>query len=288
MRISIGVVFALAAAVVTACGSEDRDYGVLAEQVAKVGGGDSTQDAFVWAPDADGDGAADVGGSYPLVYMIPGSGGSAERDLDVVAHELARRGVVVFGADWRTLSGSVSDLEMDAECGYRLSRRIAADYGGDLSAPVTVAGFSMGATAALYVGINEEEWGPEGAYGECSPGEPRPDLVVALSGCHQNMQFPSGATSWGNREARWLLVAGSDDDVCPMSESEFAASLMSEQGYDVEVVEIEGAAHGGVVFHDIVDEPNVVDNWVTLPTDDPPGVETVDLILDAIESVRDS
>jgi dienelactone hydrolase len=269
---------AVLAIVLAACGSsvEDPKYEVMKKQVAAIGDGD-TQDVFVWAPDAEG--------SFPFVYAIPGSGGYAERDMDVLASELAGQGVVVFGADWRTAQPGVANMEKDVECGYRLTRELAEQYGADLSQPVTWAGFSLGADAALYLGLNESEFGTDGWYQECSPGVPRPDVIVGIEGCHIENEFPSGVRSWGNSDVDILLIAAGGDSPCGPANSAHAEGILEAKGYTVRVAEISGASHGEVVFHDDTGEEG--DDWTTLERDNPAGQETVRLILEAIETARE-
>jgi acetyl esterase/lipase len=80
---------------------------------------ETTQDISVWAPEADG--------SWPVVYALHGIGGSRQ-DLAETAMALARQGVVVFAADYR--SATPEHWEQDAECGYRYALSIAEEYGG--------------------------------------------------------------------------------------------------------------------------------------------------------------
>jgi acetyl esterase/lipase len=240
---------------------------------------DTTQDIWVYAPDADG--------SWPVVYALPGADGEAQRDLDVMATELARRGFVVFATDWRTTS-SVAALEYDVECGYRYSREIAAEFGGDLDQPVTMVGHSMGATGVLYHALGESQWGPDGQWdlsayvapdGECFAGAPRPDVLVGIAGCHTRNSFPSAVKAWGNTDAHYVFVSGSDDAVCDPAESEAATAHLRQLDYNVTLIEIPDANHGEPVFHDMDND------WETLPTDSPIGQQTVRIIIDAIDAI---
>ena len=165
----------------------------------------TTQDVWVWAPDGDG--------SWPVVFAVHGSESKA-KDLEVLATELASHGVVVFAADTRTVPFNAPNYEQDVECGYRFSRTIADEYGGDLTQPVTFVGFSLGATAVLYHG-HGAQFGPDGWYDECFEVTPRPDVVVAIAGCHKKFDYPVGAREWGNPDADVVLVSGSEDTDCP-------------------------------------------------------------------------
>lgn len=274
MRRLMTIASILVLSVVAGCGSGgygDPEYEVISTQVAEVG--ETTQDVRVWAPDAEG--------SWPVVYAVPGAGGDARRDFEVFATELAGQGVIVFATNWRTISGSTSDLEKDVECGYRASRAIADEYGGDLSQPVTVVGFSMGATSVMNLGINEATMGPGGRFSECFTGEPRPEVIVALNGCHREATFPAGVDTWGNPDAHFILVSSDGDEVCGTEETAHAETWLLNKGYDVGVVEIPDASHGELIFHDDTNR-----EWTELPNDHPPGREAVQVVLDAIEAAQ--
>lgn len=231
---------------------------------------ETAQSIWVWAPDAEG--------SWPVVFAVPGSSGKAQ-DLEVLATELAQRGVVVFGTDWRTTRGA-PELQQDVECGYRFIRTVADQYGGDLTQPVTIAGFSMGATAAVNHGLGAD-YGPDGWYDVCFEGAPRPDVVVSLAGCHYNGVPPSqGFTEWGNFDANIVLVSGSDDTECRTEQSEFAEDVLETEGYQVKRFEVAGGNHGEFIF---LDSDN---NWQPVPVDHPTSQETVTIILDAIQEAR--
>ena len=118
---------------VSGCGDADPSYEVTSTMVSH----ETTADVWVWAPDGDG--------SWPVVYALPGSGGDARRDMAVLATGLASRGVVVFVTDYGSLA-SVADAARFTECGYRFSLDFADQYGGDLSQPVAMDGYSLGVT----------------------------------------------------------------------------------------------------------------------------------------------
>ena len=48
-----------------------------------------------------------------------------------------------YGTDIATQEG-VDQAGIDAECGYRFARSIAAEHGGDLDQPVTFVGLVLG------------------------------------------------------------------------------------------------------------------------------------------------
>jgi hypothetical protein len=74
------------------------------------------------------------------------------------------------------------------------------------------------------------------------------------------------------------MIAGEEDPTCAAWQSEDAAAELRDAGYDVDLVILEGADHPAPIFHEFVDGEFV------LTPDDPAGSETVDLIVEAIDS----
>lgn len=240
---------------------------------------ETTQDISVWAPDADG--------SWPIVYLVPAAG--TGQDLAEMATRLASHGTVLFAPDYR-FDDSPLAKEQDLECGYRYTRTIAHEYGGDLDLPVTVVGDSFGASMALYGGLSEATYGPGGSYGVCFTGVPRADLIVPIAGCyyeHEGDAFPepflealADSTVAKNLDADLVLVVGEDDSTCQPWQSEDAAETLEAAGYDARVVVVPGGDHGNVVFWRVVDS-----EWMTAPND-PVGKKVIQVILDAIDAVQ--
>jgi hypothetical protein len=181
----------------------------------------------------------------------------------------------VFATDWTGEPGSDVSLA-EAECGYRLALDTAEQHGGDLSRPAVMFGFSLGATTALDLTLREADFGPGGNFALCFEGSPRPEAVVALSGCHSQLGFGRETQSWGNDDAHLVLPVGSEDGVCSLRQSVKAGDILEQAGYDVSVIEIPDADHGDVVFRDTDNE------WAPLPLDHVPGRYTVQMILDAV------
>lgn len=265
--------------VVVGCGESGPPYEVTQTVVS----GAETQDLTVWAPDADG--------TWPVVYAMPGSGGSAVRDLGVLAEELAKSGLVVFAAD--VFADSYDEMVQYSECGYRYSLQVAEDHGGDLARPVTMLGFSTGASGAVFLGLNSAgAYGPDGVYEVCPPAAERPDIVVSIAGCHytlSNLEHELGSKpsvtanidttwNWDHKTAEILLVAGSEDRQCQPFQSIGAQETLQEDGFEVMYVGIEGAGHGELVFHDTDND------WAELPSDDPRGQAVAQVIIDTIEA----
>ncbi len=255
----------LVVGVLSGCGGSDSSY----EVTTTVASGAGTNDITVWGPSGDG--------PWPVVYAVPGldgATGSAVRDFDVFADELASHGVVVIGTDLTS-----ARVDVDVECGYRYAQEAGSDYGGDPSLPVTFLGYSAGATGALINGLGEDAYGPEGTVSvPCPPGTERPQTIVSLNGCHTTYtEVESRVRNWGNQDAMITLISGADDDVCPPRESIAAQELLTEAGYNAAYVEIPDANHWEIIFHDLS-----YGTYKTLEPDDPAGQATVQAVLDAI------
>ncbi|HEU4526875.1 MAG TPA: dienelactone hydrolase family protein [Actinomycetota bacterium] len=266
----VGVVLLAAA-----CGAEEGQDGG-SEVNSEVLSPEGTQGMLVFGPDAEG--------PWPVVFAMHGIDGQAE-DMTELATRLAREGVVVFAPTYRTDVTTEEAREqagMDLECAYRFARSVAAEYGGDLDRPVTIVGWSLGATGALALGLSEDI-DPSGDLGCFSPA-PRPDVVVAISGCHYEWEGrPSDlidVSELGNDAADVVLVAGEEDATCAAWQTEDMAAELRSAGYDLDLILLEGADHLAPVFHDVVDG-----EWVVDPND-PAGERTVGLILNAIAAAR--
>ena len=126
----------------TDSGSEDGEFHVTSEVVSHEG----SKDMLVFAPDAEG--------PWPVVVAFHGIGGTGQ-DMAEIATRLAREGSLVFVPTYETditTQEGVDRAAVDAECGYRFVRSIAAEYGGDLDQPVTFVGWSLGASTVLGIG----------------------------------------------------------------------------------------------------------------------------------------
>jgi alpha-beta hydrolase superfamily lysophospholipase len=143
----------------------------------------------------------------------------------------------------------------------------------------------LGATLVVAGSLNEAAYGRGGTYEECFSGAPRPDVALALSGCHyeyqgQRLDFDPNTPSSTNRDTDLVLVAGEDDTICAAWQSEDATAALQSSGHGAKFVKIADANHFSVIFHNVVD-----DEWITLP-DDPAGTEVAQTILAAIDAAR--
>lgn len=81
---------------------------------------------------------------------------------------------------------------------------------------MTFVGWSLGASYVLAAGLTDDI-DPSGEGLSCVGKVPRPDVVVAMSGCHYEYQGrPTGFDlhGSGNTAADVVLVAGEDDATC--------------------------------------------------------------------------
>ena len=233
----------------------------------------TTQDILMFRPSGQG--------SWPIVMAYHGSNGNAEQMAEL-GRRLAATGLVVFAPDIRTdvsTEQGIVNTANDSECAYRYARSVAAHFGGDLERPVTFVGWSFGANFALQGGL-DEDLDPSHRFISCFTNVPRPDVIVALDGCHYEFAGrPStllDREQWGNPGVHLVLAAGSDDTVCPAVQSEKMAAELRTRGYTVQYELLQGADHFAPVFL-----AGGVSGTVPSP-DSPAGDHTVRLITDAI------
>ncbi len=268
--VRLGTALACALFATASCGSDDSGSAVAV--TSTVVSDASTQDIHVFSPDA--------AGTWPVVMAFHGINGTGE-DMSELSSRLARGGTVVFAPTYRTDLSTPEgnqNAARDVECGYRLATTDASDYGGDLSQPITFVGWSLGATAVITGGLTNTI-SPSGTMTACGGEVPRGDVIVAIDGCYYEFEgnkFDFDPSGFGNKDADVILIAGKDDTTCAAWQSEKAADALRAAGYHVDLVLLDGANHYAPVFHDVVDGQFVV------ISDDPPGDQTVKVILDAI------
>jgi dienelactone hydrolase len=273
----------LAALLVAACGggADRADRADRADQAdrglavsAHVVPDPTVPELRVLAPDGDG--------PWPVVVALHGSGGRGQ-DMVELATRVARAGAVVFVPTYHTDIGSAEGLNRagdDVSCSYLVARRTAHEYGGDLSRPVTVVGWSLGADLAV-LGVLGPRDDPHA--GRCPGDPPRPDVVVALSGCFYRFQgrpvtWFDDLAGWTGKDAHVHLAAGDHDTTCPASQTDRLARSLRAEGYEVAVTRLRSADHGAPIFHRESDG-----RWQVVP-DDPSGDRAVSIVTDAIDA----
>jgi dienelactone hydrolase len=257
------------ATVAVACGGGGEDELRVTSQVVS---DSTTPDLRVLAPAGEG--------PWPVVVALHGFGGTGQ-DMVELGTRLAKAGVVVFVPSYNTDLGTPEGFTQtsdDLGCAYQVARRIAPDYGGDLSQPVTAVGWSLGADLVVLGSLGPPT---DDSTGRC-PGElPSPDVVVALSGCYYEFEgnpvtWFDDLTGWTNKTADVHLVDGDNDTTCPASQTERLATSLRTEGYDIAVTQLSSANHPAPIFHDDRDG-----QWEVI-SDDPAGEHAVEIILDAI------
>jgi acetyl esterase/lipase len=226
----------------------------------------------VWAPAGKG--------HWPVVYAVPGIGGSFN-DFNRVGAALARKGVVVIATDYRA-SGTEQQWTADLVCGYRNAREVAGTLGGDLTQPVTIVGYSRGAYLA-FGALQLQLYGPHGSYRHCFTGTPLPDVIVAVDGCYyqyQSARFPFPVRLFTERRVGIVLESGGNDDVCQPWQTERAAHALKAAGFRTTVVHVPDANHYQVMFHDVVNRALVNSRFTRA------GQTTVRTVLNAIHAAR--
>lgn len=270
----VGLSFSLAA-----CSSSDSDASPPYEVSESTISHETTQEIGVWAPTTDG--------TWPIISISHGMGGNHE-NMRETASRLAEEGFVVFAADYTSTLGAPPDatqIGKDAECGWRYSLSVAEQFGGDPTQPVTFVGFSFGATVAMEGALNAD-FHEGGTYDACFAGVPHADILVGLAGCYIETPegFPSGfnptAYQKMSGDVDIVLVGGSEDDECEAWQSSEATEMLADIGFDATYEEIDGANHFEIVFHDLVDG-----EYITV-ADAPEGEQAVQIILEAIASLR--
>lgn len=277
----------LAAVTLTACGSAQptatgsralpsKPTVAEARPLPTVISDPSTRDISVWTP-------ATADGPWPIVYAVPGASGDRV-DLDVLAQSLASHGYVVFATDHRAIQEfeDLGPATHEIECGYRHILSVAADFGGDLDAPIGMVGHSFGAGAVVYHGLRSPVVfdRPGVTFEDCATPDQRPNVIAAIAGCYYGL--PGQPSEWdtsglSNQTAHLLLIAGTADDMCPAEQSARATTTLKSIGYDVDLVEVDGADHGTLIFQEGDSGPN---------PDDPAGKQVAEAILAALDAAR--
>jgi len=254
---------------IAGCSSGPTTYEVTTTVVSH----ETTQDIWVFAPDSEG--------PWPVVFTYHGQGGTGD-GLATTAENLASHGMLVFSPSYR--STEFQHIEQDLECAYRYGLSIAEDHGGDLDQPITVLGHSFGGQMAILGGLTEAVYGPGGTYDQCFDGAPRPDVIVSVTACYYESpdggRYPFDTAGYSHLDADLVVIAGSDDDVCELWQSQDATEKLQSVGYETVLHEIDDGDHANVVFHEVING-----DWVERP-DDPVGHEVVQLTIDAIDAAK--
>jgi len=266
--VAAGTVALAAAASTSACGGNDDNSMTVTTEVIS---DPTTQSIQVLAPETKG--------SWPVVLMLHGLNGKGE-DMVELGSRIARAGALVYAPSYNTDLSTPEGFARTSEdlvCAYQLALRTAADHGGDVTKPLTIVGWSLGADLAMLgaLGSGENE------STRCPGDLTRPRVVIGLSGCYY--EFDSNPVTWfddlngwGNKTARVYMTNGDRDTVCPAWQTDKLTTSLRGAGYQVEVVPLKNANHFAPVFHDLQGE-----DWRVI-SKNPPGDAVVATILDAM------
>ena len=174
----------------------------------------------------------------PVVLLWHGSGPDERDALAPLAAVLARHGVLALVPDWQSDDFAVGSRQLLASIRY--ARTAAADLGGD-PAQLVLAGWSLGANAAAWVGLH-----PEATDGVA------PTVVVGLGGSYFGSPFGDdvfagvGGAAVAAAPGRALLVHGTGDHLVPVERSAEAADRLARHGWSVRLRQV-GTDHAGVI-----------------------------------------
>jgi dienelactone hydrolase len=263
------------AAMVVACGGGDDDgLAVTTEVVADP----TVPELRVLAPEGDG--------PWPVAVALHGYRGTGQ-DMTELGTRLAEAGVVVFVPTYNTDLSTVEGLTRTSDdllCAYQAARRLAPDFGGDLTQPVTAVGWSLGADLVVLGSLGPPT---DTSTARCPADVPDPDVVVALSGCYYEFEgepvtWFDDLTGWSNKSTDVYLVGGDDDTTCPASQTERLATSLRAEGYEVSVTLLTSANHPAPIFHDESDG-----QWHVI-AEAPAGEQAVEVIVGAITAAQDT
>jgi dienelactone hydrolase len=167
-------------------------------------------------------------GAGPTVLMWHGAQTDARAAMRPLAQLLAGHGLTVVVPDWNSHAddGGRDDLLQSAA--------FARTHGG--SDGLVLVGWSMGGVAAAGLTINAERFDVSVRHTVCLAGAFMARDPITAS----QLSLPSP----GQRSA-FTLLHGAADDVVPVEASRSFASLLSDNGWPVEFVEL-AADHGSI------------------------------------------
>ncbi len=172
----------------------------------------------------------------PVVLLWHGSGPDERDALGPLGAEVAAHGVLVLVPDWQSDDFAIGSAQLLASLAF--ARGGSADLGGD-PGRLVLAGWSLGANAATWVGLHPEVAG----------GVPL-SVVVGLGGSYFGSPFGddvfAGVDDAGTAGTRAVLVHGSVDNLVPVERSAEAADRLARLGWSVRLRQV-GTDHAGVI-----------------------------------------
>ena len=203
-------------------------------------------------------------GEWPVVVLAHGKTLS-RKTMGPLAEELASRGAVVYSASYLDTEPLVEAVE-DMSCAIRYASSTAADHGGRPDR-IVVVGHSLGGAIGFLAATSgddhtsswcraPDEWvevtgfvGYEGVYDIAHQAR-----AIDITGLEQSdpdtWRSVNPYSQVGRHDELVIrLIHGIDDDtqwydILPEVSEDFERSL-SEAGYDVELITVDGASHSG-------------------------------------------
>ncbi|KAB8170911.1 alpha/beta hydrolase [Streptomyces sp. 3MP-14] len=177
----------------------------------------------------------------PVVLLWHGRGPDERGVLAPLARLTASAGVLVLVPDWRSDAPDGGRAHLRESVAF--ARERAAEWGGD-PGRVVLAGWSLGAKAALGVGLAAEGldgWHPRAVVG-IAGGYTRP----APSTGRAPIDELDGAAAAGHALPVWL-VHGTADEIVDVAHTRHLNAALRQRGWPVALEELD-ADHAGVVL----------------------------------------
>lgn len=206
----------------------------------------------------------------PIVITLHGRP-RTRADMEPIAKLLARRGAVVFNADYRGSAeverGYPASFE-DVACAVRFARAHAAEYGGDPDRRVVLVGHSFGTYVGSIVALDGDEYNRHCVNSE---GSAEPDAFVGLSGSYHwhrtriwntffGTTYAKDPERWedgdphthigGNPDSLWRFVIEKTDPILEAGSSEEFHEALLDAGYDSKLRQLGKSGHFTILRRD--------------------------------------
>ncbi len=218
-------------------------------------------------------------GTWPVVVFMHGSGETKDL-WPYLMRALAEQGVIAVSINYHGMTPrdaitndgrGFREMAETAACAIRFARKKALDYGGKAT-QMSLVGFSMGGGLAAYMALGEDEithqWEefaaskggpPQQVTCEVNEGELHVDALVGIAGAYDAFVGYNG--KWGgdwlqandpdlwkmfssaigkNLDMKIRLLHGAHDSTIPFENSSAFEAILSDAGYDVELIQFDG------------------------------------------------
>ena len=216
------------------------------------------------------------GKDLPVVVMIPGGPVplGARGYLWALARLVAWKGAVVYTADYRSgpqWGGGYPQTFADVACAVAFARANAAKLGGDPSR-VTLVAHSFGGFPGSVVALSRYDFAADEPACLAGPASGRPDAFVGVAAIYgfdhigadflaqmlhgTRSQVPANwaatdittlATAKGHPTPAIALLAGTADEVAPITTADEFAATLATGGIHATVTLVQGADHNTIL-----------------------------------------